>query len=264
MINNNAEESGILESDFYEIIQDALLNCHKITSSPDYSQSEKWAADNCCEILLMYFINHEDNKFAKACYNILPRCSEITVKDRKIAIEIMAKKIFNSSKELIRYYGSLAYLHYGLPWTLENYEHTLETFFLAVTWKRERKPQHIVEGMCITDGDFSAGFDDEEVKYLQYSYLALCKWVYLPFLYGYDMSSVINCRIYPRVKEHLTKVRYKEIDTKSDIHEIIDAVFNLAKFINTSETPNSVYLDKKVDQYILLSQSATIEMIKLK
>ena len=78
------------------------------------------------------------------------------------------------------------------------------------------------------------------------------------------MSSVINCRIYPRVKEHLTKVRYKEIDTKSDIHEIIDAVFNLAKFINTSETPNSVYLDKKVDQYILLSQSATIEMIKLK
>lgn len=59
-------------------------------------------------------------------------------------------------------------------------------------------------------------------------------------------------------------MRYQEIETVSDIHEIVEAVMNLTKFMNTSEAPDSKYLDKKVDQYILLSQSATPDMIKMK
>ena len=59
-------------------------------------------------------------------------------------------------------------------------------------------------------------------------------------------------------------MRYQEIETVSDIHEIVEAVMNLTKFMNTSEAPDSKYLDKKVDQYILLSQSDTPEMKKKK
>ena len=178
---------------------------------------------------------------------------------------IMAKKIYYHGHEEVRYYGCLGYLHSGLPRTWENYEKTLEAFFFAATWKRMKWPDTVFEGICITDGKYSTNcIQEEDYSYIQYSYLALCKGIFLPFLYGYDMSSVMNCRIYKKIKKHLIKVRYQEIDTVSDIHEIVEAVINLTKFMNTSEAPDSKYLDKKVDQYILLSQSATPDMIKMK
>ena len=84
--------------------------------------------------------------------------------------------------------------------------------------------------MCISDGDFSQlSMKDEDIKYIQYSYLNLSKYIYLPFLYGYDMNSVTNCKIYSKVEKHLTKVRCREIDTVSDIHKIVEAVSKLAE-----------------------------------
>ena len=108
----------------------------------------------------------------------------------------MAKKIYYRDQEEVRYYGCLGYLQSGLPKTCENYEKTLEAFFLAATWKRMRWPDKLFEGIHVTDGNYSQYLTDEDISYIQYSYLALSKGIFLPFLYGYDMSSVMNCRIY--------------------------------------------------------------------
>ena len=75
-----------LESDFYKLIKDALKKCREKQSSND--DEDKKEADICCENLLKYFSNHEDNWFAKASYNVLPRCIEMSDKDRKIAVDI--------------------------------------------------------------------------------------------------------------------------------------------------------------------------------
>ena len=48
------------------------------------------------------------------------------------------------------------------------------------------------------------------------------------------------------------------------MHETIYAVFELAKFIDSFDTPHSVYINKRVDEYILISQAVTIEAYKEK
>ena len=60
----------------------------------------------------------------------------MTERDRQIAIDILVNKIGEADREYIRYYGNLAWLNFGLPKTLENYERTVTMLFLAVTWKR--------------------------------------------------------------------------------------------------------------------------------
>ena len=172
----------------------------------------------------MYFANHEGNNFVAEHYHIVPKWSQITKKDRKIAVKMLSNKIARTDKEYIRYYGNLAWLNFGLPKTLDNYEHTLHNLFFAVTWKRlkepdkkkpdekepdKEKPDKDYIGFSRNDGDFYDGLDEDEISYLQHSYLLLAKLVYLPFLYGYNMSCVMNCRKYLEVKDHLEKVRNK-------------------------------------------------------
>ena len=84
---DNIMKIANLENDFYEIIQETLKECNEILSSDGNSNLKK-DASICCENLLKYFSNHEDNWFAKASYNVLPRCLEMTMRDRKIAIDI--------------------------------------------------------------------------------------------------------------------------------------------------------------------------------
>ena len=128
-----------------------------------------------------------------------------------------------------------------------------------------REPEVVRKVISNLDGDFSKNsMEDEDIEYIQYSYLNLSKYIYLPFLYGYNINSVKNCPIYFKAKKHLKKVRLKEIDTVSDIHEIVGAVFKLTESMDTSKTPDSVYLNKLVDEYVLLSQAATDKMISRK
>ena len=75
-----------LESDFYKLIKETLKRCREYQSSKNLKLKEE--ADKCCEYMLEYFSNHEDNWFAKASYNVLPRCIEMSDKDRKIAVDI--------------------------------------------------------------------------------------------------------------------------------------------------------------------------------
>ena len=75
-----------LESDFYKLIKEALKRCRENQSSNNNELKKE--ADICCENLLKYFSNHEDNWFAKASYSVLPRCLEMSDKDRKIAVDI--------------------------------------------------------------------------------------------------------------------------------------------------------------------------------
>ena len=103
-------------------------------------ENKEWA-DIFCENLLMYYVNHEDNWFAKASYSVLPRCLEMTQKDRKIAIDIMVKKICCYSKEEVRYYGNLGYLHSEYLKTPKNYKKTVKAYFNAAIWKRLKKPK---------------------------------------------------------------------------------------------------------------------------
>ena len=86
----------------------------------------------------MYYINNEDNWFAKASYSVLPRCGEMTERDRQIAIKIMVNKVL-ISKENIRYYGNLGYLNSRVQGTLgknekyKNYENIIQAFLCAAT-----------------------------------------------------------------------------------------------------------------------------------
>ena len=194
-----------LKQDFYMIIETSLKRCNDIIDDPN-SSSMQSKANHFREIMLMYFINHDSNKFVKEYYNVVPKWSEITKRDRNIAIQMLSNKIARSDREYIRYYGTLAWLNFGLPKTLENYEHTMHMLFFAATWKRSKKPKNIFKGILLTDGDYYEGLEEDEIKYLQHSYLLLAKCVYLPFLYGYDMSSVMNSQIYSQVKNHLEKI----------------------------------------------------------
>lgn len=99
---------------------------------------------------------------------------------------------------------------------------------------------------------------------MQRAYAELAKNVFLPFLYGFNLSSVINCDIYAEAREHLKKVMTERIDSPSDINEIVEAVYELAGVLNNSDTSNSQYLQKKVTQYILYAQSRTPDMVKVK
>ena len=245
-----------LFEDFYMITNLSLRRCKDIIDDPKSHKDDIAKATNYREIILMYFVNHGDNKFVKDYYNVVPKWSKMTQKDRKIAINILSDKINKSDREYIRYYGGLAWLNFGLPKTMKNYENTLLMLFFAVTCKRSKKPENIFKGILLTDGDFYDGLAEEEVKYLQHSYCQLAKLVYLPFLYGYNISSVNNFRIYSQAREHLEKVRY-EIDTVSDIVDIIEAVVKISKVMNLSLALNSVYINKKVDEYILLSKGSS-------
>ena len=75
-----------LESDFYKLIKETLKRCREYQSSKNLKLKEE--ADKCCEYMLEYFSNHEDNWFAKASYSVLPRCLEMSDQDRKIAVDI--------------------------------------------------------------------------------------------------------------------------------------------------------------------------------
>jgi hypothetical protein len=72
---------------------------------------------------------------------------------------------------------------------------------------------------------------------------------------------VISCDIYPEVREHLKKVMQGVIESPSDISEIIEAVFDLASTLNNSDTSDSKYIQKKVTQYVLVSQARTDAML---
>ena len=103
---------------------------------------------------------------------------------------------------------------------------------------------------------------EESIHLLQKAYLELSKYAFLPFLYGFDLSSVINWEIYDEVVEHLKKVKNNLIETPSDISNIVKAVFDLAGTLNDSSVCKSIYIERKVDEYIMLSQAQSEEMIK--
>ena len=125
-----------LKDDFYTITDISLKRCNDTLQDASATKNDKSEAKYYGEIMLMYFANHEGNNFTKNYYNIVPKCSNMTERDRQIAIDILVNKIGEADREYIRYYGNLAWLNFGLPKTLENYERTVTMLFLAVTWKR--------------------------------------------------------------------------------------------------------------------------------
>lgn len=134
-----------------------------------------------------------------------------------------------------------------------------------MTCKRQRPPDGVPKD-SVPESDYDYYYKPEvdknsDIYFLQRAYAELAKNVFLPFLYGFNLSSVINCDIYAKAREHLKKVMQRRIDVPSDIAEIIEAVFALASTLNNSDSSDSQYLQKKVTQYLLFSQSRTEAMI---
>ena len=120
-----------------------------------------------------------------------------------------------------------------------------------------------------TDEDCDYHFESEEEKQegihvMQRAYLELAKYIFIPFLYGFDLNSVVNCKNYEKACEHLKKVKDNQIEAPSDISDIVKAVFDLAGTLHISDISNSLYIHKTVDQFVLLSNARSKEMIKKK
>ena len=96
---------------------------------------------------------------------------------------------------------------------------------------------------------------------MQRAYLELAKYIFIPFLYGFDLNSVVNCKNYEKACEHLKKVKDNQIEAPSDISDIVKAVFDLAGTLNISDISNSYYIHKRVDQFVMLSKAYSEEMV---
>ena len=76
-----------------------------------------------------------------------------------------------------------------------------------------KPPEDFVRDISISEGDFYEVLEyepkEDNILYLQHCYALLAKCVYLPFLYGYNMGSIMNCRIYHDVRDHVESVKYK-------------------------------------------------------
>ena len=88
--------------------------------------------------------------------------------------------------------------------------------------------------------------------------------MFLPFIYGFDVSFTINWEIHNEIEDHLKKVKDKLIDAPSDISNIVKAVFDLSSTLSNSNMCESSYIQRKVDEYIILSTSNSKEIIKKK
>ena len=62
-----------LFEDFYMITNLSLRRCKDIIDDPKSHKDDIAKATNYREIILMYFVNHEDNKFVKDYYNVVPK-----------------------------------------------------------------------------------------------------------------------------------------------------------------------------------------------
>ena len=104
----------------------------------------------------------------------------------------------------------------------------------------------------------------ESIDLLQKAYLELSKYVFVPFLYGFELNSATNSKIYKEVVDHLEKVKDNLIEAPYDISDIIKAVFDLAESLNSSDMSDSSYIHKKVDRFVMLSKAESEEIIRTK
>ena len=94
-----------------------------------YQNIEKERAKNFSELLLIYYTNFPNNQFQDHWINTFPRWSKPNKEDYDFAIQLLSKKIVKISKENVRNYAHLAWLHTSLPKSLQTYEMTLQYVF---------------------------------------------------------------------------------------------------------------------------------------
>ena len=115
--------------------------------------------------------------------------------------------------------------------------------------------------------------------FLQRSYCELAKYTYLPNEYIFNIGGDENLMKYGLIVDHLNKVIEAEIDSPSDLSDIVEAVQSIASDIGSSDTLkqlseekrglsplvlSSSYIQSKLNQYVLLFQAKSDTMITKK
>ena len=87
---------------------------------------DKEQANKFNELLLIYFTNLPNNQFQDPTISIVPRWSKINKEDYDIWVQLLSKKIVKVSKENIRNYANLAWLHSTFPHCVNSYKMILQ------------------------------------------------------------------------------------------------------------------------------------------